>query len=297
VEFVPGNGRVAVVIDGLPVAVYCYLDDTITRPYFGHVRALGGVQVTRHHPPIDGQDIVDHGTFHPGIWMSFGDISGADYWRIKARVRQAEFVEHPKGGMGRGSFAVRNQYLDQHDPSRMVCEEIARYTFSLCPAGYLLNWDSTFSSDHEFAFGDQAEMGIGFRVATPLRVGASGAGNLPPGSGTILDAEGRKNEREVWGNSANWCDFSGTMAGQRVGMSIFCHPENLRPSWFHARDYGLLEANPFGRQSFGKGAASKVIVKPGEKLRLRYGILVHSGPQGSTPDLKQAYADYVTLAE
>jgi hypothetical protein len=80
-------------------------------------------------------------------------------------------------------------------------------------------------------------------------------------------------------------------------MTILCHPENFRPSWFHARDYGLLEANPFGRQSFGKGAASKVIVKPGEKLRLRYGILVHSGPQGSTPDLNQAYAEYATLVE
>jgi hypothetical protein len=101
----------------------------------------------------------------------------------------------------------------------------------------------------------------------------------------------------VWGNSANWCDYSGTMAGQRVGMTIFCHPDNFRPSWFHARDYGLLEANPFGRQAFGKGVASKVIVKPGEKLRLRYGVLVHSGPQGSTPDRNQAYADYLKLAD
>jgi hypothetical protein len=286
-----------VTIDGLPIAVYCYQDDTITRPFFAHVRAPGGVQVTRHHPPIEGQDLVDHGTFHPGIWMSFGDISGSDYWRLKARVRHAEFVAIPKGGSGRGSFAVRNQYLNQQDPSKIVCEEIARYTFSVCSAGYLLNWDSTFSSAHEFAFGDQEEMGVGFRVATPLRVGASGEGNLPPGNGAILDSEGRKNEKEAWGNSADWCDFSGTMAGQRVGMTIFCHPDNFRASWFHARDYGLLEANPFGRQAFGKGAASTVIIKPGQKLRLRYGVLVHAGPQGSSPNLKQAYAEYLTPAD
>ena len=41
------------------------------------------MQVTRHHPPIEGQDRVDHGTFHPGIWMAFGDISGSDYWRLE----------------------------------------------------------------------------------------------------------------------------------------------------------------------------------------------------------------------
>lgn len=296
VEFVPGNGRVAVIIDGLPVAVYCYQDDTITRPFFAHVRTLSGVQVTRNHPPIEGQDLADHGTFHPGIWMSFGDISGSDYWRIKARVRHAEFVEPPQCGTGRGAFAVRNQYLDQQDPAKLVCEEIARYTFSLCPAGYLLQWDSTFSSDHDFAFGDQEEMGIGFRVATPLRVGASGAGNLPPGRGTIVDSMGRKNEKEVRGNTADWCDYRGTIAGQHVGMTILCHPENFRPSWFHARDYGLLEANPFGRQSFGKGEKSSVVVRPGESLRLRFGILVHSSSQGTQPDCAAVFQDYLLQA-
>jgi hypothetical protein len=297
VEFARGNGRVTVAIDGLPFALYCYKDDRITRPYFAHVRAPSGVQVTRHHPPIIGQDIIDHDTFHPGIWMSFGDISGSDYWRIKARVRQAKFVDEPRGGPGKGTFAVQNEYLDQNDPSKVVCNEIARYTFLVRPAGYLLEWDSTFSSDKEFYFGDQEEMGIGFRVATPLRVGASGQGNVPPGNGTIVDSEGRKNEKQIWGNPAKWCDYSGTMAGQRLGMTIFTHPENFRPSWFHARDYGILEANQFGRKSFGKGDVSKVVVKPGEKMRIRYGVLVHSGPPDSHPDLAAAYQDYVRLAE
>src|SRR5262245_14623300 len=98
VEFARGDGKVTVAIDGLPVAVYCYKDDKITRPFFAHVRAPSGVQVTRHHPPISSQDSTDHDTFHPGIWMSFGDISGSDFWRIKARVRQAEFVDEPRGG-------------------------------------------------------------------------------------------------------------------------------------------------------------------------------------------------------
>jgi Family of unknown function (DUF6807) len=296
VAFAEGNGRVTVTIDGLPVSVYCYQDSKIPRPFFAHVRALDGLQVTRNHPPIEGQDLVDHDTFHPGIWLAFGDINGSDFWRIAARVRHAGFVEPPRGGNGEGGFAVRNQYLDQKDPSKIVCEEIARYRFVVRPAGYLLLWDSAFYSDHEFAFGDQEEMGLGFRVATPLRVEQGGEGKPAPGNGRILDSEGRKNEHEVWGNSAAWCDYSGTMAGQSVGMTIFCHPDNFRPSWFHARDYGLLEANPFGRQSFGKGEKSSVVVRPGETLRLRYGILVHSGSKGSEPDLAKAYQDYVRLA-
>lgn len=296
VVFGQGDGRVAVVIDGMPVAVYCYHDERITRPFFAHVRAPNGVQTTRRHPPIAGHDIADHDTFHPGIWMSFGDINGSDYWRIKARVRHVKFVEPPQNGSGQGGFAVQNHYLDQNDPSKVVCEENARYVFAARPAGYLLMWDTAFSSDHEFALGDQEEMGLGFRMATPLRVGASGDDGVAAGSGAIRNSQGRKNEKEVWGETAEWCDYSGVIGEQAVGMTLFCHPGNFRPSWFHARDYGLLEANPFGRQAFGKGEKSSVVVKPGEKLRLRYGVLIHSGPQASPPDLAAAYRDYVSLA-
>ena len=111
-------------------------------------------------------------------------------------------------GLGKGSFAVRNEYLDQKDPSKVVCNEIARYTFLARPAGYLLLWDSTFSSDQEFYFGDQEEMGLGFRVATPLRVGASGKGNSAAGQRrrSSIPKVARMRD-EIWGNSAEWCDL------------------------------------------------------------------------------------------
>ncbi len=290
-------GQMAITVGGQPVTVFYYEDTEITRPFFAHIKAPSGIQVSRNHPPVEGQDLSDHGTYHPGLWMSFGDISGSDYWRIKARVKHVRCPEAPQGGPGKGTFTVLNQYLDQKDESKVVCEEICHYTFLVRPEGYLLLWDATFSSDHEFYFGDQEEMGLGFRVATPIRVEKNNRRRRASvdGNGTILDSEGRKNGDEIWGNTADWCDYSGTLEGQRVGMTIFCHPDNFRPSWFHARDYGLLEANPFGREAFNKGEKSKVLVKPGEKFRLRYGVLIHSGPEKSTPDLKAAYADYLSL--
>ena len=152
--------------------------------------------------------------------------------------------------------------------------------FSSRPAGYLLTvgldvhcgpricisatrkkWASAFAWRRRFASETKAE------------------GDLPPGNGTILDSEGRKNEDEIWGNSADWCDYSGTIDGQHVGMTIFCHPDNFRPSWFHARDYGFLAANPFGRNAFGKGEKSRSSSSRARSLRLRYGMLIHSGPK------------------
>ena len=174
--------------------------------------------------------------------------------------------------------------------------ENGRFSVLVRPHGYLLLWDSTFYGAEEFYFGDQEEMGLGFRVATPLRVDTESTTNLSAGNGTIVDSEGRKNGGEIWGNAADWCDYSGTLDGHRIGITLFCHPDNFRPSWFHARDYGLLEANPFGRGAFGKGDKSKVVVKAGEELRLRYGVFVHAAAEGKEIDLAAAYDNYLEAA-
>jgi len=54
-------------------------------------------------------------------------------------------------------------------------------------------------------------------------------------------------------------------------------PANFRPSWWHNRDYGLMVANPFGREAMKQGAKSAVTVKRGESLRLRFGAVIHQG--------------------
>ena len=53
-------------------------------------------------------------------------------------------------------------------------------------------------------------------------------------------------------------------------------PANFRPSWWHNRDYGLMVANPFGRESMKQGVKSVVRVNRGETLRLRFGAVLHA---------------------
>jgi hypothetical protein len=121
-------------------------------------------------------------------------------------------------------------------------------------------------------------MGLGVRVATNLTVTRGGV---------ITSSEGRKNEKEVWGRQADWCDYS----GKGVGVMLMPDPQNFRRSWFHARDYGLLVANPFGRQAFTKAEPSRVVVKKGEILTLRFGVLVHDGDL----DRQAAYNEFPLL--
>ena len=80
-------------------------------------------------------------------------------------------------------------------------------------------------------------------------------------------------------------------------MTLMGHPENFRPCWMHARDYGFIAANPFGRNAFGKGEPSRVIVKPGESLRLRYGVLLHASPADRPADVHEAFKEYVRIAK
>ena len=235
--------------------------------------------MTRNHPPVEGQDATDHATFHPGLWLAFGDVSGADFWRNKATVKHVEFVEAPAADATGGGFAVKNAYVSKDQP---ICEEVCRVRFAVRPVGYLITCDSRFSGSGDFYFGDQEEMGLGVRVATPLTV---------KNGGRIVNSDGQVNEKQVWGKQADWCDYSGTIDGQAVGLLLMPHPKNFRRSWFHARDYGVLVANPFGQNAFTKGERSKVEVRAGESLRLRFGVLIHQGPV----DLAAAYRDWLVM--
>ena len=282
VSFQQRDGSLEIVIGGQPVAEYVFDDDRIRRPYFRHLRTLSGVQVTRTHPPLKGQDLDDHATMHPGLWLAFGDLGGADFWRNKGRVRHVRFLEQPEGGTDSGSFTAENAY---ETDGETICIEKCRITVSVRPEGYLLDWASTFRSDRgDIAFGDQEEMGLGVRVATPLAV---------VNGGRITDSEGRTNERQVWGKQADWCEYGGLSDGRRVGVVLMPDQRNFRRSWFHARNYGLLVANPFGRNAFTEGEKSRVTVGKGDEFRLRFGVLVYGVPEGESPDVGAAYQSYV----
>jgi hypothetical protein len=283
VAFSASDGKLQISIGEKPFCTFVYEDEQILRPYFCEVRAPNGEQVSRNHPPIKGKDAEDHAAMHPGIWLAFGDLSGADFWRNKGRVRFARLVQEPKGEAGAGSFVFENSY---EAGGRSICTETCTISVAVRPHGYVLAWDSTFSpQDDDFYFGDQEEMGLGIRIATSLTAAQGG---------TIRNSEGLLGEAQVWGKPSNWCQASGAVDGQQVGVVLMPHPENFRPSWFHARDYGLLVANPFGQNAFTGGEKSRIVVGRGEKLRLRFGILVYRSPMDEPLDVAAAYQDYLT---
>ncbi len=282
---------VTISADVQPVATYVFADEKIARPFYAHMFTADGIPVTRNHPPKAGEP-ADHADMHPGIWLAFGDLSGHDFWRNKGRVKHAEFQAKPKETEQGIIFTVRNEYVVlQNGGEKKIASETCRHTWQRQGAGVLLSLDSEFESANPMeplVFGDQEEMGLGIRVASPLRVKDAG--------GEILSSSGQKNEREVWGKQSLWCDYGGVVEDRYAGITLMPHPGNFRESWFHVRDYGLMVANPFGQNAFTRGEKSRVEVKPGEKLRLRFGIWIHSGKEKIDEEMENAYKSYVKSA-
>ena len=76
---------------------------------------------------------------------------------------------------------------------------------------------------------------------------------------------------------------------------VFDHPQNLRPTWWHARDYVLFAANAFGWHDFEpkdpKPNAGLRTIPAGGSLTIRYRILLHVGDEKSGR-LPERYAEY-----
>lgn len=279
------NG-VEILADGKVFATYVSSDEKISRPYFAHVQVPGGPQLTRNHPPQEG-DPQDHDLLHPGIWFALGDINGSDNWRLKAPVKGGEIIEQPVVNDGKGSFAVKNHYFANDGQEQLLTEE-CRYTFVPRTTGILLLIDSRLTADVDCRFGDgMEEMGLGVRMATPLAV-KSGKG------GEILNSEGRKGEAETRERLVEWCDDHGPIDGRDVGITIFASPENPRKTWWHNRDYGFFTANPFHAHP-DRPDNTPVILKKGETIRLRFGIALHSDTETAKYDPAAEYQAYLQL--
>jgi hypothetical protein len=277
------DDRVILQRNGQPLAHYIFKDDKILRPYFAHVRTLDGLQVTRRHPPVTGEDAVDHATMHPGLWLAFGDLAEQDFWRNKATIRHERFTKSPANKGDTISFATVSSFIASNGTTlgRMDSDIVLRFL----PEGWLLTWTAAITpAVDDFHFGDQEEMGFGVRVATPL---------AEKNGGSILTSEGARAAKASWGQTAAWSDCFGTISNRTVGIALFAAPENFRPSWFHNRDYGLMVANPFGLKAFTKGEPSPVPVAKGETFTLRGGFFIHSTPAGTTADVAAAYQRFI----
>ncbi len=145
------------------------------------------------------------------------------------------------------------------------------------------------ATDKQVTFGDTKEGLFAIRLAPTLRLEGAVA------QGSARNSEGVTG-KDVWGKRAKWIEYSGPIDGEIVGVVIYDHPDNPRhPTWWHAREYGLVAANPFGRRAFqGKREqAGDLMIQKGESIRLRYRMVIHDGAWDAK-HLEAASTEWIT---
>lgn len=97
--------------------------------------------------------------------------------------------------------------------------------------------------------------------------------------GTMINAEGKRGEKETFGIASPWIDYYGKRGNITEGLVIMQHPSNKwYPAPWFTRDYGFISPTPmYWPSELEKGT----ILKKGDKIVLRYRVLVHSGDHNS----------------
>jgi hypothetical protein len=117
------------------------------------------------------------------------------------------------------------------------------------------------------------------RVATDLSVEQGG---------TMVNAEGKEGEKATFGNASPWMDYYGARKTGVEGIAILQHPSNpWYPSPWFTRNYGFFSPTPMNWPADDK----ETRLKKGEKLKLRYRVLVHGGDtqQANIANLFETY--------
>lgn len=278
--------RVDVLVDGKPFTSYVFAGHA--KPILFPIVGPTGKGLTRQWPIVDG--VADEPRDHPhheSLWFTHGNVNGLDFWAHKTPAKQAANtpamkpprIEHVKLTATGGPTAVIESENRWCKPDgSVVCTDVRRLVFGGDDAARTIDHTITIRADHgPVIFGDTKEGSLAIRVHPALQPkdtnGSRGA------TGLIIDSEGRRNA-DVWGKAARWVDYSGVVDGEAVGIAILDHPKNHgHPTHWHAREYGLFAANPFGLHDFtgaAPGAGALTIPADGS-LTLRHRFVFHRG--------------------
>ena len=272
-----GEGSLDINVGGEPFTSYRHGPEWF-RPYFHPVLGPHGLPVTRGFPMVADLpgETSDH-PHHKGIWSAYGEAGGVDNWaeaETSGRTLHRGF-ETVESGPAFGRFIALGDWVD-HDGGLAVLAERRTITVYATVPYRLFDYELELTATgSDVLFGDTKEGGfISLRVASSMDAKAAGR---------LENSRGGVGESEVWGKRAEWCDYSGPVEGKTAGVAFLENPASFgHPTYWHARDYGLMSANPFGLSEFlGEGHCGDYVLPAGETIVFSYRVYIHEGDAGT----------------
>ena len=205
------------------------------KPYFHPLRTIRGYDLTLERPD-------DH-PWHRGLWFSWKDINGVNYWEedsIKGVAEGRSIIQAVDIETNEDSSAEITISISYEEKGKPMLTETRVLTVS-SPSerdGYTIGWHQTFVAKKNIRlylekpakhggveWGGYA--GLSFRAAASLT------------DHHFLASNGWTNEDNLigYGEKAAWMDMTAKVDGteqEYVGLTIFDHPQNPRyPSpWY-----------------------------------------------------------------
>jgi hypothetical protein len=298
VELRRAANKIDVLIGGHEFTTY-HFDPQIAKPYFQPLRSARGTIITRGFPignEIPPEHLKDS-SLEPHqrpMYFGHGSIDGIDYWGEEVfskwsddsvfgrKVLQKVEEMRPEGDSGilRASFTLRSPR------DRVIAEEEQAFVFRGDDRSRVIDCEFTLRANHGSAvtIGDTKEGTFAIRVAKEL--------NSPPGH--MVNSTGAEGEKQIWGKRADWVDYYGEVNGGSVGVAVLDNPKSFRhPTYWHARAYGLLSANPFGIREFNgdEDQDGSRTIPVGKALTFRYRVIIHEGDYKQA-GIAEAYKQY-----
>ena len=313
--------RVDVLVDGKLFTSYIW-SSNLKRPILYPIKTSKGTSVTRGFPlePRTGES-VDH-PHQVGLWLSYGDVNGIDFWnnsiyRRPEEVKHMGTVVHRKiirttSGNSRGDLKVQADWL--MPDGKVILNETTEFVFRAGKDFRSIDRITMLRAlDQNVIFNDTKEGMFGMRVSReleqpakePIRlVGADGQ----PSAERILDnknisgeyssSEGKVGD-DVWGTRAKWALLSGKVDGEEITLAIFDDPKNVGfPTYWMTRGYGLFAANPLGQKAYATEKREqdikemKFTLGPKRSVRFRFRLVILS--QKETPEqIESLYREFI----
>lgn len=312
--------KVDVFIDGDVFTSYIY-PETLAKPVLFPLRSAEGTNITRGFPlePRAGER-VDH-PHQVGAWFNFGDVNGYDFWTNSyatpaEKISKAGRVLHRgvKRAESREALGILEIAADWQVPAdegrwHTILQENTIFEFSGSENTRTIDRITRLTAqEDELVFSDSKEGLFAVRVSRELETPSDEPRKTIDADGNIGDTKSSDNEgvngsylnsegisgTDVWGKRARWVTLTSSIRDEKLSLTLFDHPGNHGyPSYWHARDYGLLSVNNLGARAFDNNAEpARLVLQPGESIVFRHRLHIASGSKPGAEQIEVVFKDF-----
>jgi hypothetical protein len=291
--------KVDVMIDGKLFTSF-FWPENVYKPILYPVYTAAGTEITRGFPLRPRAGERDNERHQIGIWLNYGNVNGIDFWGNgasgKKDPKRGEVkhlrIEKLSDGNGKGSFVSYESWIGP--TGKELLAEKTKYNFTANGSIRIIDRITTLTATEDTVkMNDTKEGMFAIRVARQLELPTKDNAFLIDDQGNRTTTRASSNEgltgnyrssegitgAAVWSTRARWMDLFGNIGNEKISIVICDHPKNQSyPTYWHAREYGLFSANPFGASNFTQGkTVLNFKILPGKSITFRYRVIINSG--------------------